>query len=133
LSSTNTLFTKAKPTVTTPYTLRVTTDQGCTATDDILITVLPDCVKPVNVFTPNGDGINDTWQVVSGGNCTKAVEVSVFNRNGALVFHSANYNNAWDGTFNGKGLPDGTYYWVIRYTYLTSRAVTAKGNVTILR
>ena len=133
LSSTNTLFTKAKPTVTTAYTLRVTTDQGCTATDDVTITVLPNCVNPVNVFTPNGDGINDTWQVLTGGNCTRSVEVTVFNRNGSVVFHSTNYNNAWDGTYNGKGLPDGTYYWVIQYVYLTSRVVTAKGNVTILR
>jgi len=133
LSSTNTLSTKAKPTVTTPYTLRVTTDQGCTATDEITINVLADCVKPVNVFTPNGDGINDTWQVTVGGNCTKSVEVTVFNRNGAVVYQNKNYSNSWDGTYNGKGLPDGTYYWVIQYVYLTSRVVTAKGNVTILR
>jgi len=133
LSSTNTLSTKAKPTVTTPYMLRVTTDQGCTATDEVIINVLVDCVKPVNVFTPNGDGINDTWQVTVGGNCTKSVEVTVFNRNGAIVYQSKNYSNSWDGTYSGKGLPDGTYYWVIQYVYLTSRVVTAKGNVTILR
>ena len=133
LSSTNTLITKAKPTVTTPYTLRVTTDQGCTATDDVIITVLPDCVKPVNVFTPNADGINDTWQVLVAGNCTRTLEVTVFNRNGAIVYHNANYNNSWDGSFNGKGLPDATYYWVIKYTYYTGRVVVAKGNVTILR
>jgi gliding motility-associated-like protein len=95
--------------------------------------VLVDCVKPVNVFTPNGDGINDTWQVLLSGSCTRSVEVTIFNRNGAVVYQSKNYNNTWDGTYNGKGLPDGTYYWVIQYTYLTSRVVTAKGNVTILR
>ncbi len=133
LSSTNSLITKAKPTLTTTYTLRATNDQGCTATDDVLVTVLPDCFKPANAFTPNGDGINDKWQVLVGGSCTKSVDVTVFNRNGSIVFEGKNYNNSWDGTYSGKGLPDGTYYWVIKLVYLDGRYISAKGSVTILR
>ncbi|HMD01175.1 MAG TPA: gliding motility-associated C-terminal domain-containing protein, partial [Ferruginibacter sp.] len=133
LNSTTTVLTRAKPSVTTTYTLKVTNDAGCSATDDVLIVVMPDCFKPMNAFTPNGDGINDKWLVTAGQGCARALDVTVFNRNGAVVFHDANYLNTWDGTYGGKGLPDATYYYVIKVEYITGRYYLAKGNVTILR
>jgi gliding motility-associated-like protein len=65
-----------------------------------------------NTFSPNDDGINDTWgipdmQYYLGG------RVAVFERSGKRVFYTENPSFRWDGTFNGRELPVGTYFWVI--------------------
>jgi gliding motility-associated-like protein len=132
LSSATVLAPVANPTSTTTYTLRVTTAQGCFATDDVTITVVPYCVKPMDAFTPNGDGINDRW-LITNGNCLISAKAQVFNRYGARVFESNNYKNDWDGTYKGKPLPDGTYYYVISFNILNGQTELLKGNVTILR
>jgi gliding motility-associated-like protein len=61
------------------------------------------------------------------------MDVNVYNRWGALVYHSDNYNNDWDGTYQGKPLPDATYYYVIQVTYPGGNEKTFTGNVTIIR
>lgn len=132
LSSTTVLNPNANPLVTTTYTLKVTNPQGCIATDDVVITVVPYCVKPMEAFTPNGDGINDLW-LITNGNCLVSAKAQVFNRYGAKVFESNDYKNTWNGTYEGKPLPDGTYYYVITYKLVNGRTVYLKGNVTILR
>ena len=93
------------------YTLTVTDNLGCSNRDDVFVKVLKKPVIP-NTFTPNNDGINDTWIITnleSYANC----RVQVFNRYGQLVFESKGYIKPWDGTLNGKSLPFGTYYYVI--------------------
>ncbi len=65
-----------------------------------------------NTFTPNGDGVNDTWgvpdlQFFQGG------RVQVFERSGKRVFYTEDAAVRWDGTFNGEELPVGTYYWIL--------------------
>jgi gliding motility-associated-like protein len=132
LSSNSILAPVANPLVTTTYTLRVTTGQGCFATDDMTITVVPYCVKPMTAFTPNGDGINDRW-LITTGNCLTSANAQVFNRYGAKVFGSDDYKNTWDGTYKGKPLPDGTYYYVISYKLINGQTVFLKGDLTILR
>lgn len=133
LSSTNTLTTTATPTITTPYTLTITSAQGCVGTDNVTVFVLPFCINPMNAVTPNGDGINDKWLLTSGGNCTTLIKVSVYNRYGSLVYNSSNYANDWQGTYKGKPIPDGTYYYVAEYFLIDGRKFTRKGDVTILR
>jgi gliding motility-associated-like protein len=120
------------PTATSVYTLRVTTPQGCTASDDVLLTVIPYCIKPMEAFTPNGDGINDRW-LITNGSCLTAAKAQVYNRYGSKVFESNDYKNTWEGTYEGKPLPDGTYYYVISFQLLNGKQVILKGNVTILR
>jgi gliding motility-associated-like protein len=100
----------ASPTVTTTYTLTVTAG-GCPASAVIKVNVLEQMVIP-NTFTPNGDGVNDTWSIVGLAaypNCT----VNVFNRYGAGIFRSVGYDKNWNGAFNGYVLPSGTYYYVV--------------------
>jgi gliding motility-associated-like protein len=100
----------ASPTVTTTYTLTVTAG-GCQASAVIKVNVLEQMVIP-NTFTPNGDGINDTWSIAgltAYPNCT----VNVFNRYGAGIFRSVGYAKNWNGAFNGYVLPSGTYYYVV--------------------
>jgi gliding motility-associated-like protein len=131
--STSTYITKAKPTITTTYSLTIRDNNSCTSTDNVVVTVLPVCIKVMEAFTPNGDGINDKWLVTDGGACTSKIIVSVFNRYGGLVYNNENYQNNWDGTYKGKPVPDGTYYYVINYKLVTGNTIALKGNVTILR
>ncbi|MGC4099740.1 gliding motility-associated C-terminal domain-containing protein [Ferruginibacter sp.] len=132
LTATNILNPLASPTATQLYTLKVTTPQGCSATSSVLITVVGDCVKPMEAFTPNGDGFNDKW-FVTNGNCLKKATARVYNRWGGKVFESADYKNDWDGTYKGKPLPDGTYYFVVHYELINNTMTDRKGSVTILR
>jgi gliding motility-associated-like protein len=133
LSSATTINTIAKPTSTTLYRLTATNSVGCVATDDVLITIIPYCVKVKNAFTPNGDGNNDLWQVYDDFGCLRNITVQVFNRYGNKVFESRDYRNNWNGTYSGKPVPDATYYAVLNFTLITGRVVTVKTDITILR
>ena len=133
LNSTSTLNPSASPSQTTTYTLKVTTSQGCVASDSMVLTVVPYCIKPMEAFSPNGDGINDLWLVTNGTGCLDKAKAEVFNRYGAKVYESNDYKNNWNGTYNGKLLPDGTYYYVITYRLINGKDQYLKGNVTILR
>lgn len=93
------------------YTLAVTGKGGCMSTDQVFVKVLYKPLVP-NIFSPNGDGIHDRWEIQyleSYPGCT----VDVVNRYGQPVFHSVGYTTAWDGKVNGKDVPVGTYYYVI--------------------
>ncbi len=132
LSSSTILNPNANPALTTTYTLQVTNPQGCIATDAMTITVVPYCIKPMEAFTPNGDGINERW-LITNGNCLISARAQVFNRYGAKVFEANDYKNTWDGTYEGKPLPDATYYYIISYKLINGKTEYLKGNVTILR
>lgn len=124
----------AKPNTTTVYTLTVRSTNGCSSTDNTTVTVLPYCIKPLDAFTPNRDGTNDRWLVTAfGGTCVNKVIVNVFNRYGSLVYKNENYLNDWEGTYNGKPVPDGTYYYVIDYRLINGESIVMRGDVTILR
>ncbi|MCH2021774.1 MAG: gliding motility-associated C-terminal domain-containing protein, partial [Saprospiraceae bacterium] len=70
------------------------------------------CVIP-NIFTPNGDGVNDVFEIPCLYN-TQGTSLLVFNRWGDMVYETDNYQNQWDGTHNGNHLPDGTYFYIIK-------------------
>jgi len=93
------------------YKLSLTGIGNCAVSDSIYLTVLKYPVVP-NIFTPNGDGINDKW-TIKYLNQYPGCTVDVFNRYGQKVFHSEGYATDWDGTYNGKPLPLGTYYYII--------------------
>lgn len=131
LSSASLLNPTAMPATTTTYRLTATAN-GCSASDDVTVNVELYCIKPMEAFTPNSDGINDLWLVSTGG-CLQQAKVDVFNRYGAKVYHSDDYHNNWNGTYQGKPLPDGTYYYVITCQLINNKTVYLKGNVTILR
>ncbi len=133
LTNANTYTPMAKPSASTTYTLTVKDLNGCTSTDDATVTVIPYCVKVMNAFTPNGDAINDKWVVTTAAACTNQVMVRVYNRYGEEVYTNDNYQNNWDGTYKGKAIPDGTYYYTISFRLISGRIVPMKGDVTILR
>ncbi|MFT3908653.1 MAG: gliding motility-associated C-terminal domain-containing protein [Ferruginibacter sp.] len=139
LSATNILNPVVTPVITsgtTTYAILVTNTNGCIATDTLTVNVEPvsvGCINARNAFTPNGDGVNDTWNVYDSYSCLANVTVSVFNRYGSKVFESTDYRNNWYGKYKGKELPDGTYYAIIEYKLLSGKTKTVKIDVTLLR
>ena len=65
-----------------------------------------------NSFSPNGDGINDSWGV-PGIRFYEGARISVYDNVGSRLFYTESPDQGWDGTFNGKQLPVGTYFWTI--------------------
>ncbi len=65
-----------------------------------------------DAFSPNGDGINEVWNIGNIGTYPGST-VKIYNVWGIEVFSSGGYSQPWDGTYNGKELPSGTYYYVI--------------------
>lgn len=95
------------------YTVDVTDASGCTTTFKVTVGVMGyDCLRIYEIITPNGDGRNDTWQLRNAWLYPDA-EVFVYTRWGKLVYHSRNATDEWDGTFNGKLLPNDSYHYVI--------------------
>ena len=96
----------------TKYTLHVLSNKGCGSTvDDVLVRVYEKVNIP-NAFSPNGDGVNDTWNI-DPLDLFDDSQTQVFNRYGQLIFRSRGYSKQWDGSRNGKPLPAGLYYYTI--------------------
>jgi gliding motility-associated-like protein len=100
-----------RPQLDKTYTLTVTGRGACVSTDQMQLTVLK-LPTPPNTFSPNGDGINDFWEVKyldQYPGCT----VEIFDPRGQMLYRSVGYQRPWDGRLNGGTLPVGTYYYVI--------------------
>lgn len=94
------------------YKLKVTTGGGCSATDETSVKILRNPEIP-NTFTPNGDNINDEWNIRYLSSYPNATIV-VFNRYGQKVFSSSSVGaKNWDGKHEGKDVPVGVYYYMI--------------------
>lgn len=110
------------------YKLTLTGIGGCSVSDTIFIKVLHSPEVP-NVFSPNGDGINDTWRIKYLESYPGAV-IEVYDRFGQIVFYSVGYDVDWDGTYKGKSIPIGTYYFIIDPKNGKQRI---SGSVTIIK
>ncbi len=120
----------ATPTTTTTYTLAVTNINGCSATDSVRIVVEQGYEFVIHtVITPNGDGFNDVWNI-RNIEFYPNNEVIIFNRYGQKVFGMTGYDNSWDGTFGGSPVPDGTYYYVLKFSDSDKNFT---GAITVLR
>lgn len=104
-------------------TLVVTTANGCVDTTVMAYTIRPAEINIPNVFSPNNDGVNDTFNIENIQFFQN--EVSVFNRWGQPLLEVKNYRNTW----RAQDVADGTYYYVVRLD--DGREFT--GHLTILR
>lgn len=109
-------------------TLIATSPEGCKDTATSVVTVI-DGIKIPNIFTPNGDGNNDLFEISLSG--FKNYKCSVFNRWGNLMFESDAPQISWDGTTAaGTLVPAGTYFCVIEFM-TPSGPYTHKGTVNV--
>src|SRR5690606_38637367 len=83
---------------------------------------------PANFLTPNNDGLNDTW-VIKGIENYPSNELRIFDRTGRMIYQVSNYDNTWDGTYNGRPLAEDSYYFTL---YLLSEQKQLSGFISIL-
>jgi gliding motility-associated-like protein len=112
LSSVSVFDPTASPGETITYTL-TTELNGCTATDEVIIYV-EDPIVPFTGLSPNGDGINDTWTIINI-DAFENNQVIIYDRWGQKLYSKTSYSNSngWDGTIDGRFLPEGAYYYYI--------------------
>lgn len=102
---------------------------GCVAYDSMNVKIVRTIYVP-NAFTPNRDGLNDTWGIPALAAYPDAV-VTIFNRYGQKIFESKGYSQPWDGTYKGGEQPVGSYIYIIQPTVGATEIL--KGTVTIIR
>ncbi|MEI9917739.1 MAG: tandem-95 repeat protein [Bacteroidota bacterium] len=96
------------------FVLTAVDDKGNSGTDDIVVNVVEGKGNPLGapiVFTPNGDLVNDVW-VIRNTNMITGCPVAIFNSLGKKVYSASEYQNDWNGTFEGQSARDGDYYFV---------------------
>jgi gliding motility-associated-like protein len=133
LDNPNTLYPKATITDDITYTITITSNAGCTASDSVQIKVFKGSAVYVPTgFTPNGDGRNDLLRALYIG-IKKVYYFRVYNRWGQLVFSTTNLTAGWDGTINGVKQQTGTYVWMLKAEDLAGKVYEMKGTSTLIR
>jgi gliding motility-associated-like protein len=141
LSCSNCANPKASPNVTTTYTLTKTQCKAVT-TASITVTVKTDCTPKVilseipNVFTPNSDGINDTFNFSIVG--ASDVSFNIYNRWGNIIHQTTNNQSQttmlWDGrTTSGEACNEGVYFFTLQYTDAKGNTQRKNGYVSLFR
>ncbi|MBK7872764.1 MAG: gliding motility-associated C-terminal domain-containing protein [Saprospiraceae bacterium] len=129
----------AKPLRTTTFTLIATNTVGCEASDSLTIFVNnPMRVYAPNVFSPNGDGVNDYFQLFPSREVDVILDLQIFDRWGNLLFAGNNdiTDNKilrWDGSFNAKPMQIGVYVWTARVRFIDDTISNLSGDVTLIR
>lgn len=119
----------ASPDKTTTYTLKVTDTNGCFAIDKITIGIMKGVHIP-DAFSPNGDGVNDTW-LIRGLEEFPQATVTVYNRWGEAIFYSDSAKKAiFDGFYNEAPLPAGGYAFLIQ---TAPQGHTIRGKLVLIR
>jgi gliding motility-associated-like protein len=122
---------KANPTQTTVYKVVGKNKNGCESSAEIKVNVIDTKeIVPSKVLSPNGDGVNDTWQIENIEFFPEA-EVIIYNRFGQEVFHKIGYQNDWNGAINSENAPSpSTLYYVIK---IPQNDKYISGSLTIVR
>ncbi|MBN9292511.1 MAG: gliding motility-associated C-terminal domain-containing protein [Flavobacteriia bacterium] len=122
------------PMVDTTYIFIATAPNGCKDTLQIPVKIILNCgEEPVfvpNMFSPNGDGINDIF--APRGRCILSYNLKVYNRWGELVYRQDG-SDGWDGTFNEKKVSTGVYIYYLEASLLYGETVIKNGSVTLTR
>ena len=140
LSCTFCLDPFAMPVITTVYTLQAISVDGCVVMDSLTVRVRKsdtDVYIP-NIFSPNGDGINDLFTVFGGRSVKQIDKLSIFSRWGDHIiertgFLPNDFMQGWDGTFLGKPLQPGVFTWIAEIRFLDDEVIRYKGDLTLIR
>ena len=117
-------------------TVYVISDAGCYGDTATLWVDIDECsydgVFVPNSFTPDGDGINDTFKVI--GEQLETLDLYIFNRWGGMIYESHNLGEGWDGTTNNEKCQIDVYIWKIKYKFKYDPfGHTSVGHVTLIR
>ncbi len=128
--------TSAAITVTQPgnYSLSVTDANGCKGIASVVVVEEP--VSPFAIptaFSPNADGRNDAFMVITPPENITAVTLVIYNRWGEELFSSNSLLKPWNGTFKGENCPIGVYVYYGSVTLVNGEVKEFKGNVTLIR
>ncbi|MFL5752604.1 MAG: gliding motility-associated C-terminal domain-containing protein [Bacteroidia bacterium] len=106
-------------------------DNGCADTVTKCIEVYePFSISIPNVFSPNGDKVNDTFYISGTG--IKSFSCEIYNRWGTKIFEWDGMDGFWDGKTNNAYAPDGTYYYILHYSGPDKKEKSEKGYLTLL-
>lgn len=86
-----------------------------------------EALKAVNAITPNGDGANDHW-IIRNIELFSGFELFIYDSGGGLLYNTLNYQNNWDGTYKGRPLPEGSYYYLFK-----DGKISYRGTITLLQ
>lgn len=114
------------------YLLEGIDTNGCAFSDSVVVN--DDCPLTIfasNVFTPNADGINDGFCITHSN--IASIHLSVFNRWGALVYHSTSLDDCWDGFIQEQPAAQGAYFYIIEAIGNDGQAQTFRGGFSLLR
>ncbi|REA64054.1 gliding motility-associated C-terminal domain-containing protein [Dyadobacter luteus] len=109
----------------TEFTLDVSSSSGCLASSSVFVKILSPIYIPT-AFTPDHDGINDTFQIFNAKDRVQAV--TIYNRWGQVIFRSEGYKVPWDGTFQNAKVSAGSYPYIIQ-----TNETIYKGELLIIR
>jgi gliding motility-associated-like protein len=111
----------------------VTIKEGdCVSSDTVLVSA-GDCdVYIPSAFTPNDDGLNETFGVITDVS-VQSFSMQIYSKWGQLIFSSNDISKKWDGTFKGKKMPNGAYLWILNYVNLKGKKINEHGTVMLIR
>lgn len=115
--------------------IKVTGTNGynCTDSASIILTGEPCCeIGLPNAFSPNGDGLNDYFGLITPGN-PKSYLLNIYDRWGTLVFTTTNVHTQWDGTVKGSPSEMGVYFYYVEYECQNGTSTKEKGDITLIR
>ena len=127
------------PIITTAYAVAVTSTDGCSDRDSVLVSVSTDhTIFIPNIFSPNGDGINDLLTVSIGEGIKEITVFSIFDRWGNLVFDAQNVlpvdpSLSWDGKWRGTSMNPGVFTYKAVILYAGGKSEVRYGDVTLVR
>jgi len=134
----NCLTQPVAPIITTTYSVTVTSLDGCMDEDAMTLHLeTNDDVYVPNIFSPNGDGVNDRLVISSGSDVENILSMIIFDRWGNSVFSANNFLsddvlNAWDGTVKGKALNPGVFAYRM-IVEVGGQQEIVYGDVTLVR
>jgi gliding motility-associated-like protein len=115
------------------------TETGCSSLETIYFNLLEDCPEELisvpNIFTPNGDGINDRIKIFLSETLKDEIySYRIFNRWGTLLFETEESHEGWDGTFKGRDMPIGTYIYMVEAPCVVNGGrIVKKGDFVLMR
>jgi gliding motility-associated-like protein len=130
----------ATPSTSTMYIVTGTDASGCTGTDTVYVTVIPEPIECGDIFvptvlSPNGTGGAANKMICVYGGCVTEISFAIYNRWGEKVFETndVNLTECWDGTYKGKEMNAGTFAYKLIVTLTNNDIIEESGNITLVR